>query len=357
MADRLVKKWENQWRDYDYFYCDRNCPEYSSTWVISRPIRFHVDQDFDFWTAQSRWGSGRAENHGRFYVAIIFAFLLLACARDWSAVFDGFCDWSRQEKWWIGWSVITNVIRLIVLVVVVMKNLQTSSKSPSKRPFEQALWCDAFRKDYNFLTNAWLANIVTLFGRHGYTSKTLAFALYLARDTGSEAASDRSCRCPEGSYFARSLWTLARLKVVLMKSTACTAYPWLHFERIREVTLRNQIAQGHQLYAHAQVYWQPNDSSSKDVLIGPNGEVLSKFCPTRYLVKDPDTGHLSSLTPSTKAEVSWCLAMVCALVRRTYSEAFSYLPLSSLQTFNVELEESPRTKDGIRYCHGPRLRR
>jgi hypothetical protein len=45
---------------------------------------------------------------------------------------------------------------------------------------------------------------------------------------------------------------------------------------------------GHQLYAHAQVYW-PNDSSSKDVPIGPNGEVLSKFCPTRYLVKDPDT--------------------------------------------------------------------
>jgi hypothetical protein len=59
-----------------------------------------------------------------------------------------------------------------------------------------------------------------------------------------------------------------------------------------------------------------------------------KFCPTRYLVKDPDTSHLSS---RHKLEVSWCLAMVCVLlVGRTYSEAFSYL-LPFLQTFNVEL--------------------
>jgi hypothetical protein len=47
--------------------------------------------------------------------------------------------------------------------------------------------------------------------------------------------------------------------------------PMLHFERIREVT--EPIAQGHQLYAHAQVYWQQTIAPSKDVPIGPNGEV------------------------------------------------------------------------------------
>jgi hypothetical protein len=32
-----------------------------------------------------------------------------------------------------------------------------------------------------------------------------------------------------------------------------------------------------------------------DVPIGPNGEVPSEFCPTRYLAKDPDTGRRLSV--------------------------------------------------------------
>jgi cytochrome P450 len=78
---------------------------------------------------------------------------------------------------------------------------------------------------------------------------------------------------------------------------------------------------------------------SKDVPIGPNGEVPSEFCPTRYLVKDPDTGHLSSLTPSTKAGGFMVFGHgMRSCPGRTYSEAFSYLLLASLlQTFNVEL--------------------
>jgi hypothetical protein len=226
----------------------------------------------------------------------IFAFLLLACARDWSvSVFDGFCDWSRQEKWWIGWSVITNVIRLIVLVVVVMaKNLQTSSKSPNKDLLSKLYDVMHSEKTTNFLTNAWLA---TLWRSLAGTDYLQDFGVCTLSRSGYGAQKQLQTEVA-GVLKAATLQDLferlRRLKVVLMKSTACTAYPWLHFERIREVTLRNQIAQGHQLYAHAQVYWQPNDSSSKDVPIGPNGEVLSKFCPTRYLVKDPDTGHFQS---------------------------------------------------------------
>jgi hypothetical protein len=78
---------------------------------------------------------------------------------------------------------------------------------------------------------------------------------------------------------------------------------------------------------------------SKDVPIGLNGEVPSEFYPTRYLVKDPDTGCLSTKTPSTEAGGFMVFGHgMHSCPGRTYSEAFSYLLLASLlQTFNVEL--------------------
>jgi hypothetical protein len=80
-------------------------------------------------------------------------------------------------------------------------------------------------------------------------------------------------------------------------------------------------------------------SPSKDVPIGPNVELPSEFCPIRYLVKDLNTGHLSSLTPSTKARDFMVVGHgMRAYPGRTYIEAFSYFLLASiLQTFKVEL--------------------
>jgi hypothetical protein len=70
-------------------------------------------------------------------------------------------------------------------------------------------------------------------------------------------------------------------------------------------------------------------------------------------IKDPDTGRLSSLSPNVQKRRFHRLAGMRGLSRRTYSEAFSTFCVDSSNLQREAGPESPRTKDGTRYCHGP----
>jgi hypothetical protein len=108
------------------------------------------------------------------------------------------------------------------------------------------------------------------------------FALYLfAQDIGAPKQLQTEVGGPEGRHFARSL-NACPFKVVLHEVHRMYQRTF-HTHADREVTLRNQIAQGHQLYAHGHIGNQT--IAPLRMPIGPNGEVPSEFCPTRYLVR------------------------------------------------------------------------
>jgi cytochrome P450 len=133
---------------------------------------------------------------------------------------------------------------------------------------------------------------------------------------------------------------LPRLKSFLHEVHRMYGVPFIALQAERDVTFcGTKLPKGTNFMLMLKYIGNQMIAPSKDVPIGPNGEVPSEFCPIRYLVKDPDTGRLSSLTPSTKAGGFMAFGHgMRSCPGRTYSEAFSYLILASiLQTFNVEL--------------------
>jgi cytochrome P450 len=220
----------------------------------------------------------------------------------------------------------------------------TSSKSPCKKTFLSKLY-DVMHSEKTKLSHERvIGNIVTLFlAGTDTTSKTLAFALYLfARDT--ELQKQLQTEVAGIDLKAASLQDLfehlPRLKSFLHEVHRMYSVPFIALRADREVTFcGTKLPKGTNFMLMLKYIGNQTIAPSKDVPIGPNGEVPSEFCSTRYLVKDPDTGHLSSLTPSTKAGGFMVFGHgMRSCPGRTYSEAFSYLLLASLlQTFNVEL--------------------
>jgi cytochrome P450 len=224
------------------------------------------------------------------------------------------------------------------------ESTDASSKSPSKKTFLSKLY-DVMHSEKTQLSHERvIGNIVTLFlAGTDTTSKTLAFALYLfARDT--ELQKQLQTEVAGVDLKAATLQDLfehlPRLKSFLHEVHRMYSVPFIALRADREVTFcGTKLPKGTNFMLMLKYIGNQTIAPSKDVPIGPNGEVPSEFCPTRYLVKDPDTGHLSSLTPSTKAGGFMVFGHgMRSCPGRTYSEAFSYLLLASLlQTFNVEL--------------------
>jgi cytochrome P450 len=219
-----------------------------------------------------------------------------------------------------------------------------SSKSPSKKTFLSKLYDVMHSEKTQLSRERVIGNIVTLFmAGTDTTSKTLAFALYLfARDT--ELQKQLQTEVAGVDLKAATLQDLfehlPRLKSFLHEVHRMYSVPIIGLQADREVTFcGTKLPKGTNFMVMLKYIGNQTIAPSKDVPIGPNGEVPSEFCPTRYLVKDPDTGHLSSLTPSTKAGGFMVFGHgMRSCPGRTYSEAFSYLLLASLlQTFNVEL--------------------
>jgi cytochrome P450 len=221
---------------------------------------------------------------------------------------------------------------------------EASSTSPSKKTFLSKLF-DVMHSEKTQLSHERvIGNIVTLFlAGTDTTSKTLAFALYLfARDTElqkqlqTEVAGVDLKTATLQDLFER----LPRLKSFLHEVHRMYSLPFIALQADREVTFcGTKLPQGTNFMLMLTYIGNQTIAPSKDVPIGPNGEVPSEFCPTRYLVKDTATGSLSSLTPSTKAGGFMAFGHgMRSCPGRTYSEAFSYLLLASfLQTFDVEL--------------------
>jgi cytochrome P450 len=219
-----------------------------------------------------------------------------------------------------------------------------SSGSSSKKTFLSKLY-DVMHSEKTKLSHERvIGNIVTLFlAGTDTTSKTLAFALYLfARDTElqkqlqTEVAGVDLKTATLQDLFER----LPRLKSFLHEVHRMYGVPFIALQADREVTFcGTKLPKGTNFMLLMKYIGNQKGAPSKDVPLGPNGEVPSEFCSTRYLVKDPDTGHLSTLTPSTKAGGFMVFGHgMRSCPGRTYSEAFSYLLLASLlQTFNVEL--------------------
>jgi cytochrome P450 len=133
---------------------------------------------------------------------------------------------------------------------------------------------------------------------------------------------------------------LPRLKSFLHEVHRMYGVPHIALQADRDVTFcGTKLPKGTSFVLMLKYIGTQTIAPSKDVPSGPNEEVPSEFCPTRYLVKDPDTGRLSSLSPNTKAGGFMVFGHgMRSCPGRTYSEAFSYLLLASLlQTFNVEL--------------------
>jgi cytochrome P450 len=224
------------------------------------------------------------------------------------------------------------------------ESTDASSKSPSKKTFLSKLY-DVMHSEKTKLSHERvIGNIVTLFmAGTDTTSKTLAFALYLfARDTElqkqlqTEVAGMDLKTATLQDLFER----LPRLKSFLHEVHRMYSVPFIALRADREVTFcGTKLPKGTNFMLMLKYIGNQTIAPSKDVPIGPNGEVPSEFCPARYLVEDPDTGHLSSLTPSTKAGGFMVFGHgMRSCPGRTYSEAFSYLLLASLlQTFTVEL--------------------
>jgi cytochrome P450 len=224
------------------------------------------------------------------------------------------------------------------------ESTDTSSSSPKKKTFLSKLY-DVMHSEKTKLSHERvIGNIVTLFmAGTDTTSKTLAFALYLlARDTQlqkelqTEAAGVDLKVATLQDLFER----LPRLKSFLHEVHRMYGVPVIALQADREVTFcGTKLPKGTNFLLLLKYIGNQTIAPSADVPPGPNGEVPSEFCPTRYLVKDADTGRLSSLTPSTKAGGFMVFGHgMRSCPGRTYSETFSYLLLATiLQTFDVEL--------------------
>jgi cytochrome P450 len=224
------------------------------------------------------------------------------------------------------------------------ESTDASGTSPKKKTFLSKLY-DVMHSEKTPLSHERvIGNIVTLFlTGTDTTSKTLAYALYLlARDT--ELQKKLQTEATGVDLKAATLQDLyerlPRLKSFLHEVHRMYGAPFMMLCADREVTFCGaKLPKGTNFMLLVKYVGNQTIAPSKDVPTGPNGEVPSEFCPTRYLVKDPDTGRLSSLTPSTKAGGFMVFGQgMRACPGRTFSEAFSYLLLGSiLQTFKVEL--------------------
>jgi cytochrome P450 len=354
MVDRLVKKWSDQ--------CDEAAtppPPATTATAIVRDIQVDLgnitadsiaavtlDQDFDFL------------NHPDSRVAT-----------DVQKIMEGFVKRGISPVWYWRVPVIGQYLdglgfaidRVSTMMDQVVRDYErehvsssssgdggestdTRSTSPKKKTFLSKLY-DVMHSEKTQLSHERvIGNIVTLFlAGTDTTSKTLAFALYLlARDTElqkelrAEAAGVDLKAATLQDLFDR----LPRLKSFLHEVHRMYSVPFLGFQAVREVTFcGTKLPKGTNFMILLKYIGNQTIAPSADVPLGPNGEVPSEFCPTRYLVKDPDTGGLSSLTPSTKAGGFMVFGHgMRSCPGRTYSEAFSYLLLASiLQTFNVEL--------------------
>jgi cytochrome P450 len=224
------------------------------------------------------------------------------------------------------------------------ESTDASGTSPKKKTFLSKLYDVMHSEKTQLSRERVIGNIVTLFmAGTDTTSKTLAYALYLiARDT--ELQKELQAEAASVDLKAATLQdlfeSLPRLKSFLHEVHRMYGVPLLALQADREVTFRGtKLPKGTNFMLLIKYIGNQTIAPSKDVPVGPNGEVPSQFCPTRYLVKDPDTGHISSVSPSTKAGGFMVFGHgMRACPGRTYSEAFSYLLVASiLQTFNVEL--------------------
>jgi cytochrome P450 len=219
-----------------------------------------------------------------------------------------------------------------------------SGTSPQKKTFVSKLY-DAMHSEKTQLSRERvIGNILTLFmAGTDTTSKTLAYALYLlARDT--ELQKELQAEAAGVDLKAATLQDLYErlpcLKSFLHEVHRMYSVPFIILQANREVTFcGTKLPKGTNFMLLVKYIGNQTIAPSKDVPAGPNGEVPSEFCPSRYLVRDPDTGHLSSVSPNTKAGGFMVFGHgMRACPGRTYSEAFSYLILASiLQTFDVEL--------------------
>jgi cytochrome P450 len=216
--------------------------------------------------------------------------------------------------------------------------------SPKKKTFLSKLYDVMHSEKTQLSRERVIGNIVTLFlAGTDTTSKTLAYALYLlARDT--ELQKELQAEAADVDLKATTLQDLF-VRLPLLKSFLHEVHrmygvPMIALQADREVTFcGTKLPKGTNFMLLIKYIGNQTIAPSKDVPAGPNGEVPSEFCPTRYLVKDPDTGCLSSVSPSTKAGGFMVFGHgMRACPGRTYSEAFSYLLLASiLQTFTVEV--------------------
>lgn len=221
---------------------------------------------------------------------------------------------------------------------------ESSTTSPKKKTLLSKLY-DVMHSEKTKLSHERvIGNIVTLFmAGTDTTSKTLAFALYLlARDTELQKEIQTEVAGVDlKSATLQDLFDhLPRLKSFLHEVHRMYSVPFIMLRADREVTFcGTKLPKGTNFMLLLKYIGNQTIAPSKDVPIGPNGEVPSEFCSTRYLIKDADTGRLSSLTPSTKAGGFMVFGHgMRACPGRTYSEAFSYLLLASLlQTFNIDL--------------------
>jgi cytochrome P450 len=344
MADRLVKKWSDQCDDTTTIV--RNIQVDLGNITADSISVVTLDQDFDFLNHPE---SVEAQDVSKIMEGFV------------ARTFSPFAYWRLpvigQYLDGIGFA-IDRVSKMMNQVISNYERDHTSSSgsgngeeskdasstSSSKKTFLSKLY-DVMHSEKTKLSHERvIGNIVTLFlAGTDTTSKTLAFALYLiARDTElqkqlqTEVAGVDLKAATLQDLFER----LPRLKSFLHEVHRMYGVPFIGLQADREVTfLGTKLPKGTNFIILMKYVGNQTIAPSKDVPLGPNGEIPSEFCSTRYLVKDPDTGHLSTLTPSTKAGGFMVFGHgMRSCPGRTYSEAFSYLVLASLlQTFDVEL--------------------
>jgi cytochrome P450 len=337
MVDRLVKKWKNQ--------CDRT----ETSTAVVRNIQVDLgnitadsisavtlDKDFDFLNHPDSIQAADAQKIMEGIVA-----RALSPVRYWRVPVIG------QYLDGLGFA-IDRVLKMMDQVVHDYERERGSSSSggdgeestdasgtsPTKKFFLSKLYDVMHSEKTQLSRERVIGNIVTLFlAGTDTTSKTLAYALYLlARDT--ELQKELQAEAAGVDLKAATLQDLYE------RLPRMYAVPFIILRADLEVTFRGtKLFKGTNFIFLLKYIGNQTIAPSKGVPAGPNGEVPSQFCPTRYLAKDLDTGRLSSLTPSTKAGGFMVFGHgMRACPSRTYSEAFSYLLLASiLQTFDVEL--------------------